>query len=89
MEGFCLRTHLIEKPSVFLYYKGMEDNNTVPDALNVVVAFMPAEAEVLDEDAAKSLCQRLNDNSEILQANGFGEFEIEYCAINELLLDEE
>ena len=76
MEGFCLRTHLIEKPSVFLYYKGMEDNNTVPDALNVVVAFTPAEAEVLNEDAAKKLCQRLNDKREILLANGFGEFEI-------------
>ena len=31
---------------------------------------------VLNEDAAKSLCQRLNDNREILLANGFGEFEI-------------
>ena len=76
MEGFCLRTHLIEKPSVFLYYKGMEDKNTIPDALNVVVAFTPAEAVVLNEDAAKSLCERLNDNWEILLANGFGEFEI-------------
>ena len=76
MEGFCLRTYLIEKPSVFLYYKGIEDNKTIPCALNVVVAFTPAEAVVLDEDAAKRLCQRLNDNREILQANGFGEFEV-------------
>jgi hypothetical protein len=85
MEGFCLRTHLIEKPSVFLYYKGMEDKNTIPDAMNVIVAFTPADAVVLNEDAAKSLCERLNDNWEILLVNGFGEFEIEYCAINELL----
>jgi len=45
-------------------------------ALNVVVAFTPAEAEVLNEDAAKKLCQRLNDKREILLANGFGESEI-------------
>ena len=76
MDGCYLRTHLIEKPSVFLYYKGMEDNNTVPDALNVVVAFTPADAVVLNEDAAKNLCERLNDNWEILLANGFGEFEV-------------
>ena len=76
MEGYCLRTHLIEKPSVFLYYKGMEDDNTSPNALNVVVAFTPAEALVFDEDDAKKLCQRLNKDSEILKANGYGEFEI-------------
>ena len=76
MEGFCLRTHLIEKPSVFLYYKGMEDDNTSPNALNVVVAFTTAEALIFDEDAARNLCQRLNRDSEILKANGYGEFEI-------------
>lgn len=32
MEGYCLRTHLIENPSVYFYYKGMEDNSTSPDA---------------------------------------------------------
>ena len=76
MDGYCLRTHLIEKPSVYLYYKGMEDDATCPDALNVVVAFTPAEALVFDEDSAKKWCQRLNRDSEILNANGYGEFEI-------------
>ena len=76
MEGFCLRTHLIEKPSVFLYYKGMEDDNTSPNALNAVVAFTTAEALVFDEDAARNLCQRLNRDSEVLKANGYGEFEV-------------
>ena len=76
MEGFCLRTHLIEKPSVYLYYKGMEDVATCPDALNVVVAFTPVEALVFDEDVARTLCQQLNEDREILQANGYGEFEI-------------
>ena len=76
MEGYCLRTHLIEKPNVFLYYKGMEDDVICPDALNVVVAFTPEEALMLDEVAAKNLCQRLNEDREILMANGYGEFEI-------------
>ena len=76
MGGFCLRTYLKEKPCVYLYYKGIEDNDAIPDALNVVVVFKPAEALVFDEDAAKNLCQRLNRDSEILKANGFDEFEI-------------
>ena len=76
MEGYCLRTHLIEKPSVYLYYKGMEDDVICPDALNVVVVFTPAEALVFDEDAARNLCQRLNRDCEILKANGYGEFEV-------------
>ena len=69
-------TYLIEKPSVYLYYKGMEDDKTNLDALNVVVAFTPAEALVFDEDAARNLSQRLNRDSEVLKANGYGEFEI-------------
>ena len=76
MEGYCLRTHLIEDLSVFLYYKGMEDDSASPDALNVVVAFTPAEALEFDEDDAKKLCQRLNRYCEILIANGYGEFEV-------------
>ena len=76
MEGYCLRTHLIEKPSVFLYYKGMEDDNTSPNALNVVVAFTTAEALIFDEDAALRICMRLNEDREVLKANGYGEFEI-------------
>ena len=54
----------------------MEDDKTNPDALNVVVAFTPAEALIFDEDAAKNLCQLLNKDSEILKANGYGEFEV-------------
>lgn len=75
MEGYCLRTKLVEKPSVCLYYKGMEDDNTVPYALNVVVGFTPAEALILDEDAAIRLCQRLNADRESLLTHGYTEFE--------------
>lgn len=76
MEGFCLRTHLIEKPSLYLYYKGTENDDTSPDALNVVVAFTTAEALIFDEDAALRICMRLNEDREVLKANGYGEFEI-------------
>lgn len=76
MEGYCLRTHLIEKPSVYLYYKGMEDNDAIPNVLNVIVAFTSAEAFVFDEDVAMTLCQQLNEDREILQSNGYAEFEI-------------
>ena len=54
----------------------MEDDVICPDALNVVVVFTPAEALVFDEDAARNLCQRLNRDSEVLKANGYGEFEV-------------
>lgn len=54
----------------------MEDDKTNPDALNVVVAFTPAEAMVFDEDDAKKLCQRLNRYCEILITNGYDKLEI-------------
>ena len=53
----------------------MEDDNTVPYALNVVVGFTPAEALILDEDAAMKLCKRLNEDRDSLFAHGYTEFE--------------
>ena len=76
MDGYCLRTKLLEKPSVCLYYKGMEDDNTVSFALNVIVAFTPKDAMILDENAAKSLCKRLNEDKEALLECGYSGFEI-------------
>lgn len=78
MDGYCLRTHLIEKPSVYLYYKGMEDVATCPDALNVVVAFTPKDAMYFDETTAQSLCERLNKDSEALKESGYSEFKMIY-----------
>ena len=76
MDGYCLRTRLVESPSVCLYYKGMEDDNTVPFALNVIVAFCLDGALVLDEIAANSLCKRLNKDKEALLKHGYSEFQI-------------
>lgn len=66
----------MDKPSVCLYYKGMEDDDTVSYALNVIVGFTPAEAMILDEDAAIRLSQRLNEDSDSLLAHGYTEFYI-------------
>ena len=76
MDGYSLRTRLLEKPSVCLYYKGMEDDNTVPYALNVIVGFTPAEALILDKNAAISFCKRLNEDKDLLLECGYSEFEI-------------
>ena len=76
MEEYCVRTRLIEKPSVCLYYKGMEDDNTVPFALNAIVGFSPDDCLVLDEKAARSLCDRLNEDRDSLLECGYSEFEI-------------
>ena len=66
----------MENPSVCLYYKGIEDNNTVSFALNVIVAFCPSDSLVLDENTANSLCKRLNEDKEVLLSYGFTDFEV-------------
>lgn len=76
MDGYCLRTKLIENPNICFYYKGVEDGNTVYSALNVVVAFTLADALVLDEASAKRLCNRLNEDGKTLFEHGFTLFEI-------------
>ena len=76
MVDYCLKTQLVEKPSVCLYYKGIESNSTISFALNVIVSFTPADAMVFDEKAAKSLCKRLNEDKEVLLSHGYTEFNI-------------
>ena len=76
MDGYCLRTRLLEKPSICLYYKGMEDDNTVSFVLNAVVGFSVDDALVLNEKAARSLCNRLNEDRDLLLECGYSEFEI-------------
>lgn len=76
MEGYCLMTRLLENPAVCLYYKDVENNNAIPFALSVVVAFVPSEALILDKKSAKNLCKRLNADKEVLLSQGYSEFEI-------------
>lgn len=75
MDGYCIRTKLVEKPTVPLYYKGLEDNNAVPYALNVIVAFAPEDAALFDEEQAIKLCKKLNEDKDSLLEHGYTEFE--------------
>ena len=75
MDGYCLRTKLVEKPTVSLYYKGMEDDNAIPSALNVMVAFAPEDSMLFDEEQAVKLCKKLNKDKDSLLAHGYTEFE--------------
>lgn len=76
MEGYYVYTSLIDDPAICLYYKGIENDDSVADALNVVVAFTPSDAIYFDEAAAISLCERLNNNSEVLKESGYSKFKI-------------
>ena len=76
MDRYCLRTRLVEKPSVCLYFKEFEGDKSIPKALDVVVAFTPAYALGFSEDEAMKLCKRLNEDKKSLLAHGFCEFEV-------------
>lgn len=69
-------TRLLENPAVCLYYKDVENDSSVPFALNVVVAFIPSEALILDNKSAKNLCKRLNADKDVLLSQGYSEFDI-------------
>ena len=76
MDGYCLLTHLVEKPSVCLYYKEVEEKGCAHSALDVVVAFSPADAIIMDKETAELLCNQLNKDKSSLLANGYTEFEV-------------
>ena len=76
MDGYCLRTRLLEKPSVCLYYKEVENDKSIPFALNVVVVFSPADALIMDKETADLLCKQLNEDRASLLAHGYTAFEI-------------
>ena len=56
----------------------MENDDSVADALNVVVAFTPSDAMYFDEATAINLCERLNKESETLMKYGYSEFKTSY-----------
>lgn len=80
---YILRTHLLDSPDVFFYYKGTAKEDGVPFALNTIVAFEPIDAMKFDdEQKAIALCEKLNLNKQELIMVGYSEFEI----INQKLL---
>lgn len=76
MDKFCLMTRLAEKPGVCLYYKGIENNTSIPKALNVIVAFTIEEAILFDKEDAIALCKQLNKDKQVLFEHQFLEFEV-------------
>jgi hypothetical protein len=76
MRRCLLFCKLVEKPSIRLYYKGLENDSKIAKALNVIIGLTPKDAVALDEYTAKKLCQELNQDRDVLLKSGFTEFEI-------------
>ena len=77
MKTYILRTHLIDSPGVFFYYKGTSREKGVPFALNTIVGFEATDAVVFDNSqTAKTICRRLNVDRQALADAGYSEFEL-------------
>ncbi len=76
MDKFCLMTRLAEKPEICLYYKGIENNTSIPEALNVIVAFTIEDAFLFDNEDAIALREQLNKDKQVLLEHQFLEFEV-------------
>ena len=76
MEGFVITTHLKDNPKITFYYKGTADEEGVSFAMNTVVGFDISDAKVFhDKEDAIQLCEKLNEDKEILLKSGYRPFE--------------
>ena len=77
MEGYVITTHLIANPKITFYYKGTADEEGVTFAMNTIVGFDILDAMVfhVKEDAVQ-LCEKLNEDGEILIEYGYEPFEM-------------
>ena len=76
MEGYVITTHLIDNPKVTFYYKGTANEEGVSFAMNTIVGFDISEAIVFDDkDEAMQLCEKLNQDKELLLKCGYRPFE--------------
>lgn len=79
MEQYIIKTALVDKPDVVFYYMGTANEKDVSFAMNTIVGFDTSEAKVFnDENEAAQLCERLNQNKEILHTYGFMSFALQY-----------
>ncbi len=77
MEGYVITTHLIDNPKISFYYKGTADEKGVSFAMNTIVGFDISDAQVFyDKEDAVQLCDKLNQDNEILNMYGYEMFEI-------------
>ena len=76
MEGYVITTHLIDNPKITFYYKGTADEEGVSFAMNSIVGFDISDAKVFhDKEDAIQLCEKLNQDKELLLKCGYGTFE--------------
>ena len=77
MEQYVIKTALVGKPDVVFYFKGTANEDGVSFAMNTIVGFNVSEAMVFhDKDEALQLCEKLNQDKELLIDNGYMEFTV-------------
>ena len=78
MEGYVITTALVGKPDVVFYFKGTAHEDGVSFAMNTLVGLDVSEAKVFhDEGEAIQLCEKLNQDKEILFRYGYDKFIIQ------------
>lgn len=78
MEGYVIKTHLIDRPEITFYYKGTANEEGASFAMNTVVGFDISDAMVFhDEEDAIQLCEKLNQDESCLLKYGFEVFELQ------------
>ena len=81
MEGYVITTHLIDNPKITFYYKGTADEDGVSFAMNTIVGFEISDAMVFhDKEDAVQLCEKLNQDEEILLVYGYEPFDLQNSA---------
>ena len=76
MEGYAITTHLIDNPKITFYYKETANEEGVSFAMNTIVGFDITDAKVFhDKEDALQLCEKLNEDKEILLKSGYRPFE--------------
>ena len=77
MEQYVIKTALVGKPDVVFYFKGTAIEEGVSFAMNTIVGFDVSEAMVFhDKKDAVQLCEKLNQDKELLIDNGYMEFTV-------------
>lgn len=81
MEGYVITTHLIDNPNITFYYKGTAHEEGVSLAMNTIVGFDVTDAKVFqDKEEALQLCEKLNEDEEILLVYGYEPFDLQNSA---------
>lgn len=78
MGRYVIKTALVGKPDVVLYFKGTANEEGVSLAMNTIVGFDVTDAKVFqDKEEALQLCEKLNEDEGSLLKYGFEGFELQ------------